>query len=91
MKAFTISAAVALLAALAQATPTPNQVNARVASTTPTFCGAAGACYTQTFPDNGAVKPISMYHNLSTAVYSIPPINRALDRIQTFYCSRNFF
>lgn len=69
MKAFTISSAVALLAALAQATPTPVEVNARaVASTTLTFNGAAGAEYQQTFPDNGVSEPISMSHNLSDAV-----------------------
>lgn len=67
MKAFTISAAVALLAALAQATPTPNQVNARVASTTITF-NTAATFFTQTFPDNGVKEPISKSHDLSTAV-----------------------
>ncbi|MCJ1267576.1 hypothetical protein MMC22_007461 [Lobaria immixta] len=54
MKTFTISAAVALLAALAHAAPAPTATP----SATITFAAAA-ASYTKVFPLDGSVQPIN--------------------------------
>ncbi|MCJ1468678.1 hypothetical protein MMC07_007307 [Pseudocyphellaria aurata] len=60
MKAFTISAAVALLAAIAHATPTPAQVNARSSDALIKFDGAdADAFFYQSFPLDGQLHPIT--------------------------------
>lgn len=61
MKAFTISAAVALLAAFAQAAPAPVEIDARGMSVTLTFEGATpSASYSLTVPVDGSTFYISM-------------------------------
>lgn len=61
MKAFTISAAVALLVAIAQAAPSPAQVDARQSSATIVFEGADDAALnTVVIPADGSVHAISM-------------------------------
>ena len=61
MKAFTISAAVALLAAFAQAAPAPVEIDARTAYVTLTFEGATpSAYYTRSVPVDGSTFTISM-------------------------------
>ncbi|MCJ1469529.1 hypothetical protein MMC07_008162 [Pseudocyphellaria aurata] len=56
MKAFAVSAAVAILAAFAQAAPAPNpaQVQARVFDAPVIFYGAGGAYYTESIPADGS-------------------------------------
>lgn len=66
MKLFAASAALALLATLAQAAPTPADISVRIAVRSfeiiVTFQGAAGAEFTQGFPGDGRVVRISTLH-----------------------------
>ncbi|MCJ1428863.1 hypothetical protein MMC29_006774 [Sticta canariensis] len=71
MKAFTISAAVALLAIIAQAAPSPARVDARQYSATITFSGADGAGYTLMIPADGTV--ISIDNSLSVSRITCGP------------------
>lgn len=70
MKLFAASAALALLATMVQAVPTPADTVARYFSIQVTFQGAANAEFTQSFPADGRLVTISMLHFLSISLRS---------------------
>lgn len=70
MKFFAASAALALLATMVQAVPTPADTESRSFSVQVTFQGAANAEFTQSFPADGRNVAISMLHFLPISLRS---------------------
>lgn len=85
MKAFTISAAVAILAAFAQAAPTPAQNDARQFKALITFEGATPeAFYTRSVPTDGSVFTIGMsFANFHVCLVPIIPVNPSISQFST--------
>ena len=87
MKLFAASAALALLATMVQAVPTPADTVSRYFSIEVIFQGAANAEFTQSFPADGRLVTISMLNflpiSLRSFAVSIPTFNPLLSKFSS--------